>query len=550
MIESKGLRMFRGPLMAYLTDRLGKAPRKPAEVDHDASWSLLAELKLDDWLEGRSADLSDVIEQYRLLSTSFRCEKSILHRLRQLSPPSEDDRTVDEALTESLVEAFSIGLRPARDDLVAKYPEWARSHIVVPLVYSAAGVGFRLERTIVNILTNPEHATVSAALQQAYPSIGPDLVNAQVDQNSGNLAIHVLSQAGASKLLEQLLRLPGVDINARNEHQDTPLLLACLAGRFSAAMVLIENGADVSLRNIYQENVLHWMHSFDLFPGQIRDLATAILARGTRELLTAVAESRPCMMDLPEHPYSEGTPIHRAIIKGSDEAALCLWELECQMFAPHRPAYGPIILAAQLHSHRLLDAFLEGPSDLVDPKGFSLLLHMGMGSVSGSSVGRLLRHGVKCRQSGISMLKTLCKYGITDNFANVPGLPECNILSLAWEKAPPEVVEFLLREMDCAKFVNVDTLPWGIAPAVFRGESVKYGIESWKSSLLYTALLCDRPTVFKLLLQHGADVNKIQGSEYGPLTVLHCSVLMSSDPVYIKVTAPITQAVLLQTALG
>jgi hypothetical protein len=221
------------------------------------------------------------------------------------------------------------------------------------------------------------------------------------------------------------------------------------------------------------------------------------------------------------------------------------------MFALHRPAYGAIVLATQLHNHRLLDAFLEGPSELVHPDtGVSLLYHIGMGSASDNSVGRLLCHGVKCRQSGILMLKTLCKYGIADHFASIPGLPECNILSLTVEKSPPEVVEFLLTEMDCAKFVNVDTLPWGNAAAVFRGQSVKYETEKWKSSPLYSALLCDRQTVFNLLLQHGADVNRVQRSEYGPLTALHCSVFMRRDPIYVKVTHLFIQRCMACNALG
>ncbi|KAH6891535.1 hypothetical protein B0T10DRAFT_605779 [Thelonectria olida] len=555
VLNSQDLKKYRGPLKGYLIEWLQEHNKDSGLVEDPDSVarSLLAELELDDWLEGRSPDASQVIAQYRVVRPSF-WERTIIYRLASLLPEEEFNEVVTTSLNDMLVEAFDSGFSPAQTDLFAVSPEWAANRIWFSLVCNGAGVLPALRPETVNILTAAEHSNVTDALQQAFPSIeiaptmedesriglsfsmDVDLANSVLDQDRGNSAVHILSQVGVATLLEQLLQIPGVDINARNRDLETPLLLACRAGRFATAMLLVKKGADVRLRNAYGENALHWIHSFHFIPDQMKELGREIMTWGSRELLRAEAEHRHSA-DLPEHRLFPGTPICRAIIKGRNEAALLLWDMERAAFAPQKPAYKAIIYAAQLHNHHLLDAFLEGPDDLVDPEtGVSLLdtISAQNGSLSNSSIGRILRHGSNCRQSGVLTLKVLCKYGATDHFANVPGLPDCNFLSLAVRESSPEVVEFLLEEMDCTKFVNVDTPPPGISMAVARGESVKYGLENWKTSLLYLSMLADRPSIFKLLLEHGADVNRVLASEDGPLTTLHHAVTLSCGSTYVK----------------
>ena len=559
VLNSNDLQSYRGPLKAYLTEWLQEQSDDsgPEQDLNQMSRSLLAELEVHDWLEGRSPDSSQAIAQYQAMRSHFRWESTILYRLATLLPKEEFDGVATKTLKNKLVESFNNGFTPALIDIFTIYPKWAAEHIWYPLVCNGAGVLPYLRREIVDALIAAEHSNVTDALRQVFPGMGAkpmigndseielafspdvDLANDVLDQESGNFAVHILSQVGAAGLLEQLLQIPGVDINARNKNLETPLLLACLAGRFATAMLLLDKGADVSLQNAYLENALHWLHSFRFFPDQMKKLAREIMTRGSRELLIAEAALRDSM-DFPEHRLFPVTPICRAIIKGCNEAALLLWELEREAFAPQRPAYGAIVYAAQLHNHHLLDTFLEGPANLVHPEtGVSLLYTASIyvGSLSNSPMGRILRHGPHCKESGISTLKILCKYGATVHFSCIPGLPDCNALSLAVRECSPETVEFLLKEMDCLRFVNVDTPPPAISRAAACGESVKYSLEDWKTSLLYCAMQNDRPRVFKLLLEHGADVNRVLGSEDGPLTTLHYSVVLSSNVNYAKVVA-------------
>lgn len=551
MIHTQGeLQSYQGPLRKYLEQMLQDQAEESGERSNDRmALSLLAELELDDWLEGRSSDPSRILEHYQAIRDLFPFESSTLCSLAAETLPIDQAKEVlmTRHIRNSMVESFTRGYTPSLNHHVKHFSTWASDNICYPLICNNAGVydppiPYRVYDTLTK--SNSDIGVMSV-LRLAFPdkikALGPDadLNSTILDEDSGNLAIHFLSQVGAAGLLKSLLEMPGIDINPRNSRLETPLLLAARAGRFFAAMLLVEQGAKVFLTNAYKENPLHWLSSFRFTTNskEMEQFARAVLATGSRDLLRAEAEFRRSG-DFPEHDFEGSTPIVRAIIKGFDQAALLLWEMEREAFAPARPDFRAILWAAKLHNHRLLDAFLQGPDDLVHPEtGTSLLYFLIDGSRSGTGVGQILRHGASgCRRSGVETIKILAKYGASGHFANPPGLPHCNVLSIAVDYYAPEAVEFLLKEMDCAKFVNVLAVNPSISFATARGEDVKYAVDQWKSSLLYRAMLFDRLRVFDLLLEHGADVNQVLGSEYGPLTMLHHSVILGQDATYTKVT--------------
>ncbi|KAF1997715.1 hypothetical protein P154DRAFT_605187 [Amniculicola lignicola CBS 123094] len=549
-LNSNELLRYHGPLKMYLTEWL-QEPRDSSIAEEDSyeeddklARSLLAELEIDDWLEGRSKDPAKAIEHYRAKRSLHPWESCLLNRLASVLPQDEFNGVVTHEVRKALSEAFYSGFSPAQKDMFLLDPKWATDHIDYALVSGSGLLSGPLSWTLYKTLTDADHPNVYSVLRQAFGGLEWEIsseansrfATSILDQSTGDSAIHIVSQVGAVNLLDQLLQNPEVDLNARNKELETPLMLACRAGRFSTAMLLIERGADVSLQNVFDENPLHWLSSFWLSPEQVGELARAVLSKGSPDLLTVEAKHRETR-DFPEHRLFPGTPICRAIIKGCAKAAITLWEMEAESFALARPAYNAIAYAAKLNNSYLLDAFLEGPDDLVDPKSNLSLLYdaaIQKGSLSDSPIGRILRHGVRCRQSGVETIKVLCKYGAEEHFTSIPGLPDCNILSLAVCQYAPEVVEFLLKEMNCARFVNVNTPPPSISLAAARGHDIKYGIEAWKSPPLYHAIPKDRPLVFKLLLKYGADVNQVLGSEDGPLTMLHHSVNMTREPSFVK----------------
>jgi ankyrin repeat protein len=186
----------------------------------------------------------------------------------------------------------------------------------------------------------------------------------------------------------------------------------------------------------------------------------------------------------------------------------------------------------------MLDILLTGPMDLINEEtGVSILGDaLRTGSLHGSGVGRILRHGERCKESGISTLKVLCKYGANSHFDEVPGYPGCNVLSIACSLISPEAVEFLLADLNCSKYVNIFTPPPGIANKAFVEGSVMYGLDGWRTHLLYSAMINRRPRVFQLLLDYGADPNlKIQSDQRRQLTILHMCVIDSQDTTFVKV---------------
>jgi ankyrin repeat protein len=79
---------------------------------------------------------------------------------------------------------------------------------------------------------------------------------------------------------------------------------------------------------------------------------------------------------------------------------------------------------------------------------------------------------------------------------------------VACERSSPEVVEFLLNELDCERYINVESPPSRIAEQYFLKGTVEYGIENWKAPPLHTAVISDSTRIFKLLLDHGADARQ------------------------------------------
>lgn len=121
----------------------------------------------------------------------------------------------------------------------------------------------------------------------------------------------------------------------------------------------------------------------------------------------------------------------------------------------------------------------------------------------------------------------LCIYSTGEHFARIPGLEECNIFSLVVEESSPEVMEFLQKKIGCGEYINIATPPSSISITAGRGDGglIGYGLEAWKKSLLYSAMVGDRPGVFGVLGEYSADVNQVLGSEDGSLTTLHQAVV-------------------------
>jgi ankyrin repeat protein len=79
------------------------------------------------------------------------------------------------------------------------------------------------------------------------------LLNAECDTtvvSAGGVAlVHVLAELGKTELLEMLLQTDPECVNVMTSQEETPLMLAARKGREDAVRFLLENGADVFVRN-------------------------------------------------------------------------------------------------------------------------------------------------------------------------------------------------------------------------------------------------------------------------------------------------------------
>ena len=96
----------------------------------------------------------------------------------------------------------------------------------------------------------------------------------------------------------------GADVGARNVYQRTPLHEACIRGSMDLAMALVDRGADIHSRNVIQSTPLH--HA--CINGNM-ELAMALVDRGA---------------NIDARNVNQCTPLHAACAKGDMELAMAL----------------------------------------------------------------------------------------------------------------------------------------------------------------------------------------------------------------------------------
>jgi cytohesin len=88
-----------------------------------------------------------------------------------------------------------------------------------------------------------------------------------IKNNNGDIPLHLASQVSNdenvfNKLLESQ---KSITINARNKNDQTPLHLACDAGEFKNALILIQNGATVNVIDNKKKIPLHYLMTNTVF---------------------------------------------------------------------------------------------------------------------------------------------------------------------------------------------------------------------------------------------------------------------------------------------
>uniref|UniRef100_A0A8B9N7N8 Ankyrin repeat protein n=1 Tax=Accipiter nisus TaxID=211598 RepID=A0A8B9N7N8_9AVES len=140
------------------------------------------------------------------------------------------------------------------------------SHILKMLLKEEAR-SYRNQRNFLHMAALKDESSLAKMLLKAGASTdgkderGQTALSYAVSQGSENTA-KVLLEAGATvqKNLHGIVAAlidRGTDINAYNEMQYTPLLLACETSKAESAEVLIEKGADFSIKTPASDTALH-----------------------------------------------------------------------------------------------------------------------------------------------------------------------------------------------------------------------------------------------------------------------------------------------------
>ncbi|RYP83370.1 hypothetical protein DL770_005390 [Monosporascus sp. CRB-9-2] len=98
--------------------------------------------------------------------------------------------------------------------------------------------------------------TATEAYLRNYRSLASP---SKTDVGGNNTLLHAACLFGHLDAVNQLLTEDWINIDAQNQNGDTPLLLACQAGRADIVQTLLQSGADASILNQDGESGLHWL---------------------------------------------------------------------------------------------------------------------------------------------------------------------------------------------------------------------------------------------------------------------------------------------------
>lgn len=101
-------------------------------------------------------------------------------------------------------------------------------------------------RTLLDIAAAAGLTDLARAIDEALRSSSPEgEVPPQADR-FGATALHHAARGGNTEILADLLKNPTVDVNARNDAGETPLMIAAREGEAAAVRLLLAHGADVN----------------------------------------------------------------------------------------------------------------------------------------------------------------------------------------------------------------------------------------------------------------------------------------------------------------
>lgn len=338
----------------------------------------------------------------------------------------------------------------------------------------------------------------------------------------GDKLLHFAASCDLRKTTEKLLSESIDDINEGNFQEETPLLLACRAGNYHIAALLLEAGADPSIANHVGDTPLHWLLSFE--KGQAADLCRKILAK-THDVDPVAGLWKYTSPG--DNAFIEGTPLMRAVSRN------CLNHAQILLDAGADPGFttsgaSAIHLAAFLHYPQMLTLLLsraQSQSPAIEPvTGNSLLIAVFRGGcleAPGTVFGRIRRHGRLWISNAKEALQIVLENGGNGHLEDLPGCNGINALVLAIHFSQVDIVEAVLQNGG-SKLVNTSS----VAPNDMSLRCTPLIMSIWMKNVF----------VFRLLVQYGANLTSLHDIGDGlPLTALYeCARVSNGNKEFAK----------------
>jgi len=339
------------------------------------------------------------------------------------------------------------------------------------------------------------------SLRQNVRSLGEKspILEQMYGLDSGNTLLHACAMLGLPKVADVLISEFRVDINARNDNGDTPLLAACRNGKFPMVFKLVAKGARADITNANDETPLHWVLNVPdeefVFQGQSANklsisIDSLVYAGGNLEARAGAWASRADMFN--SLIWIGGTPLHRAVARRNIPAAKALILKGADPTSLDEGGISPLGIAMLQHNAPMLGLLLYSCRlnlNTHDASGHSLYSKaLSMGSI----FEMIIIHGKEYPNAVADTLDLLIAGGFDITCAKIDRTGgECYKLDALFVAAFYERhlwVQYFLSSKECMRILDINKR---------QGEH--------SMTALHQSIHCHRKSTFISLLDAGAD---------------------------------------------